>query len=158
MLQIKNLTITHKKDLREIINGFVFTLNQGDKAVIIGEEGNGKSTLLKLIYDERLVSDYAEFSGEIIKNNLVLGYLAQELETEESRKTVYEYLCSLPAFFDQTPKELADIAFLLGLKPAFFYSDQKINTLSGGETVKLQLAKILILKPDVCLSIPTLRH
>lgn len=151
MLQIKNLSITHKKDLREIINGFAFTLNQGDKAVIIGEEGNGKSTLLKLIYDERLVSDYAEFSGEIIKNNLVLGYLAQELETEESRKTVYEYLCSLPAFFDQTPKELADIAFLLGLKPAFFYSDQKINTLSGGETVKLQLAKILFLKPDVLL-------
>ena len=46
MLQIKNLSITHKKDLRMILQDFSFVLNQGDKAVIIGEEGNGKSTLL----------------------------------------------------------------------------------------------------------------
>ena len=42
MLQIKNLSITHKKDLREIIKDFSCVLNYGDKAVIIGEEGNGK--------------------------------------------------------------------------------------------------------------------
>ena len=47
MLQIKNLSITHKKDLRVILNDFSCVLNDGDKAVIIGEEGNGKSTLLK---------------------------------------------------------------------------------------------------------------
>ena len=67
MLQIKNLTITHKKDLRTILNDFTFSLNPGDKAVIIGEEGNGKSTLLKLIYDEALISDYAEYTGTIRK-------------------------------------------------------------------------------------------
>ena len=53
MLQIKNLSITHKKDLRVILNDFSCVLNDGDKAVIIGEEGNGKSTLLKWIYDEK---------------------------------------------------------------------------------------------------------
>ena len=52
MLQIKNLSITHKQDLRVILNDFSRVLNDGDKAVIIGEEGNGKSTLLKWIYDE----------------------------------------------------------------------------------------------------------
>ena len=41
MLQIKNLSITHKKDLRVILNDFSCVLNDGDKAVIIGEEGNG---------------------------------------------------------------------------------------------------------------------
>lgn len=51
MLQIKNLTITHRKDLRVILEDFHLTLNSGDKAVIIGEEGNGKSTLIKWIYD-----------------------------------------------------------------------------------------------------------
>ena len=45
MLQIKNLTITHRKDLRVILEDFHLTLNSGDKAVIIGEEGNGKSTV-----------------------------------------------------------------------------------------------------------------
>ena len=51
MLQIQNLTITHKKDLRELVRDFSFCLNPGDRAALIGEEGNGKSTLLKLIYD-----------------------------------------------------------------------------------------------------------
>ena len=60
MLQIKNLSIIHKKDLRVILNDFSCVLNDGDKAVIIGEEGNGKSTLLKWIYDEKLVDDYCE--------------------------------------------------------------------------------------------------
>ena len=48
MMQIKKLTLTHKKDLRVILEDFQLVLNDGDKAVIIGEEGNGKSTLLKL--------------------------------------------------------------------------------------------------------------
>ena len=39
-----------KKDLRIILNDFNLVLNDGDKAVIIGEEGNGKSTLMKWIY------------------------------------------------------------------------------------------------------------
>lgn len=47
MLQIKNLNLTHKKDLRVILSEFNLVLNKGDKAVIIGEEGNGKSTLMK---------------------------------------------------------------------------------------------------------------
>lgn len=42
MLQIKNLNIVHKKDLHTILTDFHFVLNPGDKAVIIGEEGNGK--------------------------------------------------------------------------------------------------------------------
>ena len=46
MMQIKKLTLTHKKDLRVILEDFQLVLNDGDKAVIIGEEGNGKSTLL----------------------------------------------------------------------------------------------------------------
>ena len=50
MLQIKNLTITHIKDNRILLEKLSFTLNAGDKMAVIGEEGNGKSTLLKLIY------------------------------------------------------------------------------------------------------------
>jgi len=77
MLQIKNLSITHKKDLREILQDFSCVLNAGDKAVIIGEEGNGKSTLLKLIYDPSLVENYIEYSGTISAQDDRIGYLAQ---------------------------------------------------------------------------------
>ena len=71
MIQIKGLTISHKKYLRPLLETFSFTLAPGDKAVIIGEEGNGKSTLLKLIYDPALVEDYAEWSGEIITKDRI---------------------------------------------------------------------------------------
>ena len=49
MIQLKHISITHKKDLREIVTDFSYTLNPGDKAALIGEEGNGKSTLLKAL-------------------------------------------------------------------------------------------------------------
>ena len=62
MLQLKNISITHKQDYREIVKDFSFSLRPGDKAVMIGEEGNGKSTLLKLIYQESLIEGYAEYS------------------------------------------------------------------------------------------------
>lgn len=151
MLQINNLTITHKKDLFKIIEGFSFTLNKGDKAVIIGEEGNGKSTLLKIIADEELVSSYAEHSGEIIRKNESIGYLPQELPDEHKDKTVYEYFSMNPEFFELTPGEQAEITRQFGLTSEFLYSDQLMGTLSGGEKIKAQFIGLLIKKPSILL-------
>ena len=109
MLQVKNLTITHLKDNRVLLDQFNLTINPGDKAAIIGEEGNGKSTLLKLIYDEKMVEDYIEYSGEIIRNNMRMGYLAQELTAEEKEMSVYEFMCQMPLFFETSPKEMAEV-------------------------------------------------
>ena len=83
MMQIKKLTLTHKKDLRVILEDFQLVLNDGDKAVIIGEEGNGKSTLLKWMYDPALTEDYIESTGERIIGKERLGYLPQELPDTE---------------------------------------------------------------------------
>lgn len=149
MLQVKNLTITHSKDLRTIIEDFSFVLKEGDKAALIGEEGNGKSTLLKLLYDERLVEDYVTYTGEIIKNGMVIGYLAQELSEEDKEKTIYEFCCELPQFYDCKPKELSAIAARLMLSGDFFFSNEPVGILSGGEKVKLQLARILMQQPDI---------
>ena len=115
MLQIKNLTITHKKDLRELIRNLSFTLNPGDKMAIIGEEGNGKSTLLKLITDEKLTEDYASYTGEIIKTGMRLGYLAQELTREQKAQTIYAFCCEQPGFWDLSPREIGDAAREVGL-------------------------------------------
>ena len=89
MLQIKNLSITHKKDLRPLLDHFTFSLNSGDKAVIISEEGNGKSTLLKLIYDSRLVDSYVEYTGDILTQGTLMGYLPQEFPPEYKEQTIY---------------------------------------------------------------------
>ena len=66
MIQIKNVTITHKEDARVILEDFSCVWNDGDKAVIIGEEGNGKSTLLQWIASPDRIGDYCEASGERI--------------------------------------------------------------------------------------------
>lgn len=151
MLQIKSLSITHKKDFRVILKDFSFVLNPGDKAVIIGEEGNGKSTLLKWIYEPDMIEPYAEAEGERICTGERLGYLPQELPEEEKEKTVYEFFCAENSFFDLTPKELMQLAGKLHIEPDFFYRDQKMRTLSGGEKVKAQMARILTAQPTILL-------
>ena len=144
MMQIKKLTLTHKKDLRVILEDFQLVLNDGDKAVIIGEEGNGKSTLLKWMYDPALTEDYIESTGERIIGKERLGYLPQELPEAEKTKTVYEYFYEKEKFWDQTPKDLAVLARKFGLTEEFFYRDQQMSELSGGEKVKAQMMRLLM--------------
>ena len=165
MLQIKNLTITHVKDNRVLLEDLSFSLNAGDKAVIIGEEGNGKSTLLKLIYNESLVEDYVEYQGEIIRNRARIGYLPQELSQQEKELTAYEFMCADESsyeedinglilesmFLESDIAELSQISRKLKLPMELFYSEQLLKQMSGGEKIKLQLARILINKPDVLL-------
>lgn len=151
MLQIKNLTLTHKKDLREILSNFSCVFNNGDKAVIIGEEGNGKSTLLKWLYDPSLVEEYCEAEGERLVSGEVLGYLAQELPKEDQQKSVYEFFSEQESFWNQTPKELNQTAAKFHIAPDFFYREQQMSTLSGGEKVKAQLMRILFEEPTVLL-------
>ena len=151
MLQVKNLNVYHKKDLRPLATELSFVLNDGDKAAIIGEEGNGKSTLLKLLYDERLVEDYAEYTGEILKNRSVCGYLAQELPVEDKEKTVYEFLSDESAFLEADYREISSAASELGLAPEMLYSDTRMGRLSGGEKVKLQLLRMRVKHPGIYL-------
>lgn len=151
MLQIKKLTLTHKKDLRCILEDFNLVLNDGDKAVIIGEEGNGKSTLMKWIYDARLIDEYVEHKGERIVGNEKLGYLPQELPEVDKKKTVYEYFSENENFWDKSPKELSTLANKFAIGADFFYSSQMMQSLSGGEKVKAQLMNLLISEPTVLL-------
>ena len=151
MFQIKNVTLTHKKDLRIILENFSLVLNDGDRAVMIGEEGNGKSTLMKWIYDPELVEDYIEYSGEKVINGERLGYLPQELPEQEKNKTVCEYFMETADFLDKTPKELSKLANDFHVEPEFYYRDQMMQTLSGGERVKAQMMRILIEGPTILL-------
>ena len=151
MLQIKNLNIIHKKDLRYIFENFSCVLNEGDKAVMIGEEGNGKSTLLQWIYNPQMISDYCEAEGERVIQGQKLGYLPQELPPEDCGKTIYEYFMEEDQFFEQTPKELNRIAAMFGFTGEVFYSGQCMGTLSGGEKVKVQMMRLILSEPDVLL-------
>ena len=117
MFQIKNLNIEHRRDLRVILENFNLVLNTGDKAVIVGEEGNGKSTLLKWIFDPALVAAYAECRGDRILGAERLAYLPQELPDALKEKSVYKFFSAADAFFDCSPKELSELAARFRLSP-----------------------------------------
>ncbi len=151
MLQIRSLTMTHKTDLRVLLEDFSLALQPGDKAVIIGEEGNGKSTLLRWIYDPALTDDYIETTGERLIARERLGYLPQELTAIDSTKTIYTYFSEQERFWERSPKELAALAGRFGLSLDTFYSDQLLGTLSGGEKIKIQFMRLLLDEPTVLL-------
>ena len=87
MLEINNLSI--KVNNKYIIKDLSLILNKKDKLAVIGEEGNGKSTLLKAILG---IADFAEVEGTINKKENRIGYLEQSLTEEDLKKTGYEYL------------------------------------------------------------------
>lgn len=91
MVELHNITITTKKDDRTLIQNLHLTLQTGDKIAIIGEEGNGKSSLLKLIYAEQMIARYCTFAGNVLRNECSMGYLSQELSDEEKQMTIAHF-------------------------------------------------------------------
>ena len=148
MLEIKNLSVYHNKDLTPLISDLSFTLRPGERAALIGEEGNGKSTLLRLLAGQDV--PYVTCEGQVLVTG-ARGYLPQELPAQEREKSAYEYFADSPVFFDQTPRELAALARELSLPQDVFYSGQPLASFSGGERVKLQMARILMEKPSLLL-------
>lgn len=71
-IKIGNLSLRIRNG-KEIVRDFTAVLHAGDKLFIIGEEGNGKTTLLKFIYDSHLTERYAEGTKRI--PDIRIGYL-----------------------------------------------------------------------------------
>lgn len=77
MLQARNVSIYISKDDRLLIDDFSFALNQSDKVAIIGEEGNGKSTLsefngtiISISHDRMYLDEVADVIYELSDNGL----------------------------------------------------------------------------------------
>ncbi len=135
MIKINHLTITQNKDLRDLISNLNITIQDGEKVAIIGEEGNGKSTLLRTLMGERL-ADFT-IKGEIQSDLQALAYIPQHLPEELKKKSLQDYFFLDPAELDYSI--LYRLAEELHFDSNRFASDQEIDTLSGGEALKIQL-------------------
>lgn len=142
MLEINNLTISIED--RFLIKNLNLTLNKGDKLAIIGEEGNGKSTLLKAIIDK---CDYANIEGLINTNGYHIGYLPQSINEKYSNSTVKEYLFINEEDYYNKINIFYKKLEVLNLNDNIL--NQIINTLSGGEKVKIGILKLLINEYDI---------
>lgn len=135
MIKINHLTITQNKDLRDLVSDLNMIIQDGEKLAIIGEEGNGKSTLLKTLMGEAL-SDFT-IKGDIQSDYQSLAYIPQKLPEELKKKSLHDYF-----FLDSIDLDYS-VLYRLSEELHFdsnrFASNQEIGSLSGGEALKIQL-------------------
>jgi ATP-binding cassette subfamily F protein 3 len=129
-------SISKAYDKAEIFNNTDFTIHRGQKIAIIGANGKGKSTLLKIL------NNHIEFEGELkLGHNVVPSFFAQhQLEALTLKHEILEELQH--AASQKTELELRTIlgCFLFTGDDVF----KKIKVLSGGEKARVALAKTLV--------------
>ena len=135
MIQIHKLTITHNKDLRNLVSDLTMVIREGEKVAIIGEEGNGKSTLLQTLMGKRPL-DFT-ISGQIHSDFGSYSYIPQSLPADLKTLSLHDYFFSGRDDLDYSL--IYRFAEELQFDSDRFTSQQLIGSLSGGEALKVQL-------------------
>lgn len=138
MLEIKNLTIQLDREDRYLVKDMNLSLAAGEKAVLAGEEGNGKSTLLKAILHQ---ADWCTVTGEIRLDGPV-GCLSQFPSFDGTLADLFD---GLPVW------NYTDVLTELGIEYGRLFSSQPFSTLSGGEKVRYYLLFLRMQEPDILL-------
>lgn len=139
VLKIKNLTFGYGS--RILLNNINLLVRNGERVIFLGENGCGKSTLIKIIMKKLMPdSGYCEFGY-----NIKAGYFDQENSFADTSATVYEEMRN--AYPSKTDLELRS-ALALFLFDADDI-DRKISELSGGEKARLTLSKLMLKKVNL---------
>ena len=142
MLLINQVEVGYNKS--PVLKDINLSISNDSRIALVGANGNGKSTLIKLIY-----GNITPMSGQIIRNKkLKIGYFAQHQTDElDVTKTAYEIISDLD-------KEKPDL-FLRGVLGRFGFDKEKSETLveklSGGEKTRLLFCIMSYHSPDLLL-------
>lgn len=140
VLTAKNLKIGYDRELSQVS----FRLTKGERLAVLGENGKGKSTLLKT-----LIGEIPSLGGSfVIGQNVEWGYFDQQkavVNDADPEQTV------LDNFWEEYPKLLREeVRSALG---SFLFSQEevlkKMGQLSGGEKVRLALCKMFQTRPNL---------
>ena len=127
---------------RVLFDGLNATLWHGERVGLVGPNGAGKSALFKLLLDPERVT-----TGEIkIGPSIQIGYYAQEQETLNPNE---DLITCIRAAAPLTRE--AAVAFLLRFLFSYDQTTQPIGKLSGGERSRLQLARLVLQRPNLLL-------
>jgi ATP-binding cassette subfamily F protein uup len=144
-IEISNLS--KSIDGKPLITDFSYIIARNARIGIIGQNGAGKSTFLRLLTGELLPD-----SGEIVIGDTVkIGYYSQECESMDPAQRVIEYIRDT-ADIVRTPDGTVTAAQML---ERFLFTPElqwsRIEKLSGGERKRLYLLKILMEAPNILL-------
>jgi len=140
-LDISNITIGYGKT--KIAEGQNLYVERGQKVAVLGDNGQGKSTLLKTLSGE-----LTELAGQFkFGNGLRVGYFAQSVEFDtQDQATVYDYLrkvADINISDDDVKKTLGSFLFSKN------EHDKSLTVLSGGEKARLRLAAVFLEGYDI---------
>jgi ATP-binding cassette subfamily F protein uup len=140
--------ISKSFDDRELIKDFNYIAVKQDRIGIVGENGMGKSTLIKMINEEMLPD-----TGEIIKGETVnIGYFSQDSDEMNPNMRAIDYIREVAEFIsteDGTKISAGEMCERFLFDGTMQYT--LIEKLSGGERRRLQLLRVLMGGPNVLL-------
>lgn len=142
LLSAQNISKTYME--RKVLDDVSFFLNEGDKVGIVGINGTGKSTLLKILAG----ADESDKGSVTRTNGIRISYLPQIPEFDDSGRLIEQVLAHLPNDLRSSKEyEARSILGKLGLQDC----DRDISSLSGGEKRRAGIASALIQPSDVLL-------
>ena len=123
------------EDGETLLNDVELVVERGERVALLGPNGTGKSTIMRLATGE------LEVRGGIVRlgNNVVPAYQDQQLDRLDLNKTVLEEAMAATGFDAPETRELLG-AFLFSGEDVF----KKVSALSGGEKNRLSLAEIVV--------------
>lgn len=145
IINFNNVSFSY--DNNKILNNVSFGLRMNSKVTLVGLNGSGKSTILKLI-----MGDINPLCGEIlIKNNIRIGYYNQHFDQQlPFDKTPIEFLIDIIPI--QTPNKVETVRKYLGSISLDGSSHTKlIGELSGGQKARVALVKLMFDSPHILL-------
>lgn len=146
MISIENLTMEFAA--KPVLNNITFLINRKDRIALVGKNGAGKTTLLRL-----LAGEYQPTEGTIAREkDMTIGYLPQHMIHAEGT-TVMEEVKKAFAGHKVEEWEIAKDTerTLIGLGFERTDFERPCSEFSGGWRMRIELAKILLRKPDLLL-------
>ena len=134
--------ITHEFPTKEVFNSVTVGLNEGDRIGIVGRNGDGKSTLMKIL-TKQLVPDVGRITW---RGNLQVGVLTQVDEIDPNLSVAMAVVGDRPQFEWASDPKIRDV--LKGLVADLDW-EQNVGSLSGGQRRRVALAALLAGEYDV---------